>query len=91
MSKMSFAWVEAQIEHELERGNHPEAVRDLAALIAVREYLAKHEPKMHHDMMDTTPTLDQVEMAMGALTVSTESDKNRMRDLMTWKQILKDD
>lgn len=91
MSKMSLAWVEAQIEHELERGNHPEAVRDLAALIAVREYLTKHEPKMHHDMMDTTPTLDQVEMAMGALTVNTETDKSRMRDLMTWKQILKED
>ena len=91
MSKMSLAWVEAQIEHELERGNHPEAVRDLAALIAVREYLTKHEPKVHNDMMDTTPTLEQVEKAMGAVSVSTEADKKRMHDLMTWKQILKED
>ena len=91
MSKMSLAWVEAQIEHELERGNHPEAVRDLAALIAVREYLTKHEPKVYNDMMDTTPTLEQVEKAMGAVSVSTEADKKRMHDLMTWKQILKED
>ena len=89
MANMSLVWIEAQIEHELERGNHPEAVRDLAALITVREYLMEHEPKKHHDMMDTTPTMEQVEKAMGALSVSTESDKNRMRDLQTWAKILK--
>lgn len=41
MSKLTRAWVEAQIEHELERGNQPEAVRDLAALITVQKYICK--------------------------------------------------
>lgn len=40
MSKMTLAWIESQIEQELERGNTPDAVRDLAALLAVRDHLA---------------------------------------------------
>lgn len=39
MSKMTLAWIESQIEQELERGNTPDAVRDLAALVEAREYL----------------------------------------------------
>lgn len=40
MSKMTLAWVEAQIEQEMERGNKPEAVQDLASLVIVRDYLS---------------------------------------------------
>lgn len=43
MSKLTKAWVEAQMEIEMERGNHPEAVRDLAALITVHKHLCKDE------------------------------------------------
>lgn len=43
MSKLTKAWVEAQIEQEFERGSHPEAVRDLAALIIVRKHLCEGE------------------------------------------------
>lgn len=43
MSKMTRAWIEAQIEHELERGNHPDAVRDLAALITVKNWMCHDE------------------------------------------------
>lgn len=47
MSKMTKAWIEAQIEHELERGNHPDAVRDLAALVTVHTYFCEQEgPEM---------------------------------------------
>lgn len=42
MSKMSRAWVEAQIESEIERGNHPDAVRDLADLVIVHKYMCEH-------------------------------------------------
>lgn len=41
MSKLTRAWVEAQIEHELERGCHAEAVRDLAALLIVHKHMCK--------------------------------------------------
>lgn len=121
MSKMTRAWVEAQIEQELERGNRPEAVRDLAALIEVHKYMmeceeaeARHataeatplhmrdhnivnvrdyqdKRTMHDPALDTAPTMDQVERAMGALSVNTEADKKRMHDLMTWGKILKGD
>ena len=43
MSKLTKAWVDAQIEHEFERGCHAEAVRDLAALIIVRKHLCEGE------------------------------------------------
>lgn len=39
MSKLTRAWIDAQIERELERGNHPDAVRDLAALWTVKHYM----------------------------------------------------
>lgn len=40
MDKLSLAWVEAQIERERERGCNPSAVRDLASLVIVRDYLS---------------------------------------------------
>lgn len=43
MSKLTKAWVEAQIEQELARGNHAEAVRDLAALLIVKKHICKDE------------------------------------------------
>lgn len=43
MSKLTKAWVDAQIEQEFERGCHAEAVRDLAALIIVRKHLCEGE------------------------------------------------
>lgn len=113
MSKMTRAWIEAQIERELERGNSPDAVRDLAALIEVRKYMmeqgevdAYREPapiehvKDHpHDrtekhmaydsMLNTIPTMDQVEKAMGAVSVNSDADRKRMHDAITWAKILK--
>ena len=43
MSKLTKAWIESQIEQELERGNNPEAVRDLAALWTVHQYMCRDE------------------------------------------------
>lgn len=44
MSKITKAWIEAQIENELDRGNHPDAVRDLAALITVKKWMLDDPP-----------------------------------------------
>lgn len=55
MSKITKAWVEAQIEQELERGCHAEAVRDLAALMVVKDHLCEEAPvpvsvrETHHE------------------------------------------
>lgn len=43
MSKLTIAWLDAQIERELERGCEPNAIRDLAALVTVRDHLAHGE------------------------------------------------
>ena len=87
--RMSRAWIEAQIEHELERGNHPEAVKDLAALLEVRKYMMEQDEHHHHIDLDSVPTMEQVEKAMGAVSINSEADKKRMHDLMTWAKILK--
>jgi hypothetical protein len=101
MAKMSLAWIEAQIEHEIDRGNIPDAVRDLAALLQVRQYMMEqggetstpHEHMGKHiaydSALDTLPTLDQVERALGTIVVSTDAEKKRMQDAMTWAKILK--
>lgn len=44
MSKLTRAWVEAQMERELERENVADAVRDLAALVTVHGYLCGTAP-----------------------------------------------
>lgn len=44
--RMSKAWIDAQIEQEIERGNHPDAVRDLASLVIARDYLCGGDEEM---------------------------------------------
>ena len=107
MPRMSRAWVEAQIEHELDRGNAPDAVRDLAALLEVRRYMLEQDPgrvvaavrdaghsapaMLHDDALDTAPTIDQIEAAIGAVAAHTSSEKKRLQDAVTWLKILKGD
>ena len=107
MPRMSLAWVEAQIEHELDRGNAPDAVRDLAALLEVRRYMLEQDPgrgvaavrdagysapaMLHDDALDTAPTIDQIEAAIGAVAVHTSAEKKRLQDAVTWLKILKGD
>lgn len=49
MSKLTRAWVDSQIEQEFERGCHAEAVRDLAALIIVRDFMTEGDEDMRKD------------------------------------------
>ena len=37
---VTLTWIDGQIEKAIEEGNNPQNIRDLAALITVREYLA---------------------------------------------------
>lgn len=46
MSKMTLAWIDSQIEQELERGNTPDAVRDLAALVTAKKHLCGDRDEM---------------------------------------------
>lgn len=59
MSKLTKAWVESQIEQELERGNIPEAVRDLAALWTVHQYMCRDEVHTDSAPVAAYPTAHQ--------------------------------
>lgn len=37
---VTLTWIDGQIEKAIEEGNNPQNIRDLAALITVREYMA---------------------------------------------------
>lgn len=80
MSKLTKAWVEAQIERELDRGNHPDAVRDLAALVNVRSFLlgemaeslVEHNAEMkHHGNAHAVATHEAEETISHHLTLPT--------------------
>ena len=42
---VTLTWIDGQIEKAIEEGNNPQNIRDLAALITVREYLAAVSPE----------------------------------------------
>ena len=94
---MTLTWIEHEIEQSAKAENTAQNVYDLAALLIVRDYFVKkasappHEEHVspHDTAPDSVPTLDQVEMALGAIVVNSESDKKRKQDAMTWAKILK--
>ncbi len=108
---MTLKWIEAQIEEAREWDNDRDSIRDLAALIVVRDHLraseeyvvptAQAETKEERENrqailltsysadLDTVPTIEQVENALGAITVKNAQQKERYQDAMTWKRILK--
>lgn len=80
MSKMTLAWIESQIEQELERGNTPDAVRDLAALVEAREYL--HGKRCTHGELTADKAAKWVD---GMRNVDAEHPKGAM-----WSQTATD-
>lgn len=45
----------------------------------------------HSADLDTIPTIDQVESAMGAVVVNTPQERERMQRMQTWGRILRGD
>lgn len=101
---MTLKWIEHEIEKSAKGDNIAKNVYDLAALLIVRDYFLANaspvlqnalpspaaEPAAYGDaIVDTAPTLAQVERALGTIMVNTEADKKRMQDAMTWAKILK--
>lgn len=69
MGDMSLAWVNAQIEIEKQRGNHPDAVRDLASLLTVRDHLAGCK-------VDWETMMDKAEAALHKMAEPGMRDQN---------------
>lgn len=92
---MTLEWVMHEIREAEAQPNSAKAVYDLAALLIVRNYLSGGKPikpaqpaAAQSGVMDTAPTLDQVEAALSAITVTTAAERDRMEDAMTWGKIL---
>lgn len=86
---LDVSWVDEQLERVRTATATMQTARDYALLCICRDHLAGQEPKRRDpSMMDTAPTLDQVEAALSAITVTTASERDRMEDAMTWGKIL---
>lgn len=89
-------WVEEQIEHLKTGTCTMQTVRDYALLCIARDSLrgegatSPPVPEGGGDL-EKTPTLDQVEKALGALMVNSDADRKRKQDAMTWAKILRGD
>lgn len=83
-------WVEEEIERVKAGTCTMQTVRDYALLCIARDSLKgdRGNPAPQSDL-DGTPTLSQVEQAIGAVVVNSDADRNRMRDAITWAKILK--
>lgn len=87
-------WVEEQIEHLKTGTCTMQTVRDYALLCIARDSLrgegATSPPVSEGGGdLEKTPTLDQVEKALGALMVNSDADRKRKQDAMTWAKILR--
>ena len=87
-------WIEEQLEYLKAGTCTMQTVRDYAALCIARDSLrgeGKTSPSVSSVgiSFDRPPTLDQVERALGTIIVSTEEEKKRKQDAMTWAKILK--
>lgn len=89
---LDVSWVDDQIERVRSATATMQTARDYALLCIARDHLAPKDPEArrpyNHGMLDTAPTLDQVEAALSAITVTTAAERGRMEDAMTWGKIL---
>lgn len=85
-------WVEEEIERVKAGTCTMQNVRDYALLCIARDSLrgeGSSPSPVSRDTLDGSPTLDQVERALGAVMVNSDSDRKRKQDAMTWAKILK--
>ena len=87
-------WVEEEIERVKAGTCTMQNVRDYALLCIARDSLRGEGSSPSPvspcpEELEGTPTLEQVERALGAVMVSSDAEKKRKQDAMTWMRILK--
>lgn len=88
-------WVEEELERVKAGTCTMQNVRDYALLCIARDSLRGEGEKSPSpypivaEGLDGMPTLDQVEKALGAVMVNSDSDRKRKQDAMTWAKILR--
>lgn len=94
---MDVSWLDEQIERLMHGTRCAQTVRDLAAFLIVRDAITKgagDSPAPYSDetpslsMLNQTPTLDQIQRALGAIVVNTPEERQQAQDLQTWIQII---
>lgn len=86
-------WIEEQMERIRAGTCTMQTVRDYAALCIVRDSLrgeGRCAPPPDSGL-DASPTIEQIEKALGAVALNTEADRQRARDAMTWARIIRGD
>jgi len=98
---LSLSWVNAQIESAMNGNNTPQNVRDYALLCIARDNLQKITPDQdnkttasvriadHSADINYVPTIGEIEKAMAAVAENNAEDHQRMNDLRTWTDIMK--
>lgn len=95
---LDLSWVNEQIDRLINGTRCMQSARDLAALIIVRDEIQKgagaipaprsDDTPPGGDLLNTAPTLDQVQRALGAVVVNTPEERQRAQDMQTWLQII---
>ena len=94
---ITLTWVDSEIEKAMGEGATARNIHDLAALLIVRNYLQERaapeaaEPAAFSDTLDSVPTIDQIEAAIGAISANTPEERQRIRDAHTWSKIIRGD
>lgn len=94
---LSLKWVEYEIDKAVREGDNPQNVRDLAALLIVRDFLAAESPAPDTGYSlaaapkdtSTLSTIDEIEAALKACIAHTPDEARRMRDAQTMINIIK--
>ena len=101
---ITLTWLDNEIEQSLQGEACAKNVYDLSALITVRAYLLSRseaekeqpEPKAqtvnlvdYCADLDKCPTLDQVEAAIGAVSINTPEEAKRAKEARIWADILR--
>lgn len=99
---LSLKWVEYEIDKAVREGDNPQNVRDLAALLIVRDFLAASDsaqssPQIvaaqampaHPAENSSLSTIDDIEAALKKCMARTPEEAQRLRDTQTMIDIMR--
>lgn len=90
-------WVEEELERVRAGTCTMQTVRDYALLCIARDSLRGESGRTpppgapEQDEKLGPPTLDQIERAIGEVVLTSDADRKRARDALTWVQIMRGD
>lgn len=99
---LSLKWVEYEIDKAVREGDNPQNVRDLAALLIVRDFLAASDSAqsspqpvsaqaMPAQPVENTPlsSIDDIEAALKKCMARSPEEAQRLRDTQTMIDIMR--